>query len=137
MAKVTGIGGIFLKFKDPVAMRTWYQEVLGLTTNDYGVLFRFNMAGQREGYLQLGTFEEETSYFGEASQRAMINFRVDNMEEMIGVLKKHGVQLLNEVEVYEYGKFLHIADPEGNRIELWEPVDQSFTDSKEAYTSMH
>lgn len=137
MAKVTGIGGIFLKFKDPIAMRTWYQEVLGLTTNDYGVLFRFNIAGQREGYLQLGTFEEETSYFGEASQRAMINFRVDNMEEMVGVLKKHGVQLLNEVEVYEYGKFLHIADPEGNRIELWEPIDQSFTDSKEAYTIMH
>lgn len=137
MAKVTGIGGIFLKFRDPKTMRKWYREVLGLTTNDYGVLFRFNTAGQPEGYLQLGTFEEETSYFGDASQRSMINFRIDNMEEMVGVLEKHGVQLLNKIEVYEYGKFLHIADPEGNRIELWEPVDQSFTDSKEAYTTMY
>lgn len=66
----------------------------------------------------------------------MINFRVDNMETMIQTLTKHQVDILDEVETYEYGKFLHISDPEGNRIELWEPIDHSFTDAKETITKM-
>ncbi len=136
MGRVTGIGGIFLKFRDPARMRKWYSDVLGLTTNDYGVLFRFNVAGSPEGYLQLGTFEESTDYFGDASQQVMVNFRIDNMAEMIALLKQHEVTILKEPEEYEYGKFLHILDPEGNRIELWEPVDQVFTDASESFTIM-
>lgn len=136
MGKVIGIGGIFFKFEHPDKMREWYQTVLGLTTNDYGVLFQFNHTTSK-GYLQLGTFEQSTDYFGAKEQQAMLNFRVDNMEELKQHLIENDVPILNEMEEYEYGKFLHISDPEGNRIELWEPIDQSFTDAKEPFTPMN
>ena len=129
MAKVIGIGGIFIKFKDPVKMRTWYSDVLGMTTNPYGVLFEFNGGETSKGYLQLGTFEETSDYFGSAKQQSMINFRVDDMVAMQEQLEKANVKVLNKIEEYSYGKFLHIEDPEGNRIELWEPVDQEFESS--------
>lgn len=125
MAKVIGLGGVFIKFKDADKMREWYSNVLGMNTNDYGVLFKFN-ASNRTGYLQLGTFPSSSDYFGDAAQQVMLNFRIDNMDAMVEHLKTNGVDLLDEVETYEYGKFLHIADPEGNRIELWEPVDRAF-----------
>jgi predicted enzyme related to lactoylglutathione lyase len=126
MAKVIGIGGIFFKFNDPQKMKDWYQNALGLKTNDYGVLFAFNGFQASRAYLQLGTFESSSDYFGTDSQKAMINFRVDNLD----ALKEHLIQLnttiCNEIEEYDYGKFLHILDPEGNRIELWEPEDEAF-----------
>lgn len=125
MAKVIGLGGVFIKFKDADKMRVWYSEVLGMNTNDYGVLFKFN-SSTRTGYMQLGTFPASSDYFGEPSQQVMLNFRIDNMDDMIEHLKKHNVKVLDEVETYDYGKFLHISDPEGNRIELWEPFDRAF-----------
>lgn len=132
MAQVTGIGGIFLKFKNPVSMRDWYKEVLGMQTNDYGVLFEFNgNTSTKKGYLQLGTFEESSDYFGDPKQQTMINFRVDNLEEFKKQLASHHVTIVDEIESYSYGKFLHIEDPEGNRIELWEPVDQEFESTSE------
>lgn len=112
-------------------MNKWYEEVLGMTPNDYGVLFAFNHGEKSKGYLQLGTFPEDTDYFGKTTQQWMINFRVDDLETLIENLKKHKVQLLNEVEEYPYGKFIHIQDPEGNRIELWEPLDRSFDSEKQ------
>ena len=118
-------------------MREWYQTVLGLTTNDYGVLFQFNHSDASKGYLQLGAFEHSTDYFGAKEQQAMLNFRVDNMEVLKQHLIENDVPILTEMEEYEYGKFLHISDPEGNRVELWEPVDQSFTDAKEPFTPMN
>lgn len=125
MAKIIGIGGIFLKFKHPKAMRQWYKEVLGMTTNDYGVLFEHNgnTSSTTNGYLQLGTFEADSNYFGRDSQQAMLNFRVDNLVEFEQQLRLKNVQIVDEITSYSYGKFLHIEDPEGNRIELWEPVD--------------
>lgn len=133
--KVTGIGGIFLKFNDPVAMKRWYADILGLTTNDYGVLFAFNTGVSPKAYLQLGTFPSETSYFGSKQQQYMLNFRVDDLEKLLLRLKENNTPILNEMEIFEYGKFIHISDPEGNRIELWEPVDDEF--SKEPTTEMH
>lgn len=127
MGKVTGIGGVFFKFRDPKKMTQWYSEVLGMTTNDYGVLFAFNNGNDKKGFLQLGVFEQDSNYFGDPSQQAMVNFRVDNMSELIKVLEHHQVKMVNEVQEYEYGKFLHIEDPEGNRIELWEPIDAVFS----------
>lgn len=135
MAKVIGVGGIFFKFKNPMSMKAWYSEVLGLTTNDYGVLFRFNMPDTKEGSMQLGTFEESTDYFGSKSQQAMINFRVDDMEALLIKLEANNVKIVNEIAVYNFGKFLHIEDPEGNRIELWEAVDKEFGD--EPFTQMN
>lgn len=128
MAGVIGIGGIFFKFNDPSKMRTWYQDVLKMTTNDYGVLFEFNGSNYtKKGTLQLGTFEVSTNYFGSDHQQAMINFRVDNLEEFEKDLRAQNVTIVDEIESYSYGKFLHIEDPEGNRIELWEPIDSEFS----------
>ncbi len=132
--KVIGLGGVFLKFKSPDIMRNWYANVLGLTTNDYGVLFTFNH-DNKPAHLQLGTFPEDSDYFGSVNQQAMINFRVDDMDQMINKLKENDVKICNDVETYDYGKFIHIEDPEGNRIELWEPIDQAF--SNEPNTKMY
>lgn len=131
MAQVIGLGGVFIKFNDPAKMRDWYSKVLGMITNDYGVLFRFNES-QDKGSLQLGTFDINSSYFGSAEQQCMLNFRVDDLDQFIIVLKENNVKVLDEVESYSYGKFLHIEDPEGNKIELWEPIDGEF----DAETSM-
>jgi predicted enzyme related to lactoylglutathione lyase len=124
--KVTGIGGIFIKFQHPENMMKWYQEVLGLSTNDYGVLFSFNGYDEPKGYLQLGTFTADTDYFGQPKQSYMLNFRVDDLNELLLHLTEKNVSVLDSIETYDYGKFLHISDPEGNRIELWEPIDSAF-----------
>lgn len=127
MAKVTGLGGVFIKFNNPELMKSWYADVLGMRTNDYGVLFAFNHDSSKQtGYLQLGTFESTTDYFGSNEQQVMLNFRVDNLSEMKAQLLKVNATIVNDIEEYPYGKFLHIEDPEGNRIELWEPADREF-----------
>lgn len=137
MAQVIGIGGIFLKFKDPKAMRTWYKDVLGMTTNDYGVLFEFNGGTHdQKGFLQLGTFESDSDYFGGAKQQTMVNFRVDDMVALKSQLEDADVKIVNEIQEYSYGKFLHIEDPEGNRIELWEAVDSEFESSPDSKMPM-
>ncbi len=121
---VIGIGGIFFKYKDPKAMRTWYTEVLGMKVNDYGVLFEFNGdTSKTKGHLQLGAFESDSDYFGNEKQQAMINYRVDDLVTFQRELTEKGVKIVDELESFNYGKFLHIEDPEGNRIELWEPID--------------
>lgn len=133
MAQVIGIGGIFIKFKNPENMRTWYQDVLGMKTNPYGVLFEFNGDTNAEkGSLQLGTFEASSGYFGDPNQQAMINFRVDDLEAFKLQLESADVSIVDSIESYSYGKFLHIEDPEGNRIELWEPVAGAFESTGEA-----
>ena len=126
MAKVTGIGGVFLKCEDPKKMNEWYKNTLGMTPNDYGVAFEFIKPNNEKGFLQLGTFAKDSDYFGKDSQKSMMNLRVDNMEEMITQLKASGVKILGDLQEYEYGKFLHIEDIDGNKIELWEPIDTVF-----------
>ena len=93
--KVTGLGGVFIKFNDPLKMNLWYSEVLGLITNDYGVLFSFNSTKSATSLLQLGTFTSESDYFGEKSQQVMINFRVDNLQLMVKRLKNLKSHCLN------------------------------------------
>ena len=126
MGRAIGIGGIFFKFKDEKAMKIWYKEALGLNPNDYGVLFAFNGNSHPKAYLQLGTFPETTDYFGEESQRVMINFRVEGIEALLVHLQTMGTVICDNIETYDYGKFVHILDPEGNKIEFWEPVDGPF-----------
>lgn len=135
--KVTGIGGIFFKCQDPDKMRNWYSENLGLVTNEYGSLFEFRQSDlpDRKGYLQWSPFDEKTTYFEPSSKEFMINYRVSNLEALVEELKAAGVKVLDEIETYEYGKFVHILDPENNKIELWEPVDQVFTDMYEGKTT--
>ena len=131
--KVTGIGGIFFKAKDPKKMNDWYSKNLGLVTNEYGSLFEFRDAEQPEqkAYLQWSPFSENTDYFQPSEKEFMINYRVQNIEELVEELKSSGVQVVDEIATYEYGKFVHILDPESNKIELWEPIDKVFTEMYE------
>jgi predicted enzyme related to lactoylglutathione lyase len=126
MAKVIGVGGVFFKYQDPQKIREWYKKALGVDTNDYGILFGFNGFPASKGYLQVGTFESNSDYFGTKNQHAMINFRVDNLEALMIHLKSMNTVFCNEMEEFPYGKFLHIEDPEGNRLELWQPEDEAF-----------
>lgn len=135
--KVTGIGGIFFKAEDPAKMKEWYDKNLGLVTNEYGSLFEFRSSDTPEtkGYLQWSPFDAKTKYFEPSQKEFMINYRVENLEGMVEDFKKNGVTVLDEIETYEYGKFVHIMDPEGNKIELWEPIDSVFTQMYEGKTT--
>ncbi|MCZ2396966.1 MAG: VOC family protein [Chitinophagales bacterium] len=128
MKKVTGIGGIFFKCKDPEKMRAWYQTHLGLHTNQYGAVFEWYQGADstRKGFTQWSPFGEDTKYFEPSEKDFMINYRVENLELLVEALKKEGVTVLDEIESYDYGKFVHILDAEGNKIELWEPNDSEY-----------
>lgn len=130
MKRVTGIGGIFFKCDDPKKMKDWYKTHLGLVTDEYGSTFEFRNAEKPEeiNYAQWSTFPKDTDYFEPSKREFMINYRVENLEELKVLLEKEGVEIVDEIKSFDYGKFLHILDPEGNKIELWEPVDQVFTD---------
>ena len=130
MKRVTGVGGIFFKCQDPEKMRNWYSEHLGLDTNDYGSSFESRNKEKPEeiNILQWSPFSEDTKYFEPSQKQFMINYRVDDLEKLLEELVKEGVTICDEVEVFEYGKFVHIMDPEGNKIELWEPIDQPLLD---------
>lgn len=135
--RVTGIGGIFFKTEDPAKTKEWYANNLGLKTDEYGSLFEFRKADapDEKAYLQWSPFSEKTKYFEPSQKEFMINYRVENMEELVEELKKNGVTVLDSIETYEYGKFVHILDPENNKIELWEPVDSEFTKTHEGKTT--
>jgi predicted enzyme related to lactoylglutathione lyase len=135
--KVTGIGGIFFKCKNPETMKDWYSKNLGLVTNEYGSLFEFRMSDKPEekGYLQWSPFDDKTTYFKPSEKEFMINYRVENLEALVEEMRAAGVEILDEIETYEYGKFVHILDPENNKIELWEPVDTIFTKMYEGKTT--
>ncbi len=126
--RVTGVGGIFFKAKAPKELTSWYDKHLGLATNEYGSMFEFRLANQPEkkGYLQWSAFSDDTQYMEPSTKEFMINYRVENMEELVETLKSEGVTVLDKIETYEYGKFVHIMDPEGNKIELWQPIDEGF-----------
>ena len=123
--KVTGVGGIFFFSDDPKEAKAWYEKNLGLVTNDYGSTFEFRNANRPDevNYLQWSVFKKGNKYFSPSKKEFMINYRVQNMEALVKRFKENGVTILDTIEVYDYGKFLHIMDPEGNKIELWEPID--------------
>lgn len=126
--KVTGIGGIFFKCKDPKKMREWYSIHLGLKTNDYGAVFEWRQGTDtlQKGFTQWSPFTEKTNYFAPSNKDFMINYRVADLSELVTQLKKDGVIITDTIETYNYGKFVHIMDIEGNKIELWEPNDIAY-----------
>ena len=126
--KVTSIGGIFFKCKDPKAVREWYQKHLGFETNQYGAVFewRHGADSSQKGFSQWSPFKETTKYFEPSTKEFMINYRVADLEALIAQLKKDGVTVTDSIQTFEYGKFVHIMDLEGNKIELWEPNDIEF-----------
>ena len=126
--KVTGIGGIFFKCKDPKKVREWYSTHLGLNTNQYGAVFEWRQGADttKKGFTQWSPFGEKTKYFEPSTKDYMINYRVENLDLLLEQLKKDGVTITDSVQTVEYGKFVHILDIEGNKIELWEPNDIEF-----------
>lgn len=126
--KVTGIGGVFFKCKDPEKLKSWYKKNLGLNTDQYGTNFEWWQGADstKKGFTQWSPFSKNTKYFSPSKKDFMINYRVDNMDRLITQFKLDGVKILDTVETYDYGKFLHILDLEGNKIELWEPYDMPY-----------
>jgi predicted enzyme related to lactoylglutathione lyase len=122
--KVTGIGGIFFFSDDPKQMKEWYTKNLGLEINDWGSSsfeFRDINNPDETGSLQWTPFKRGSEYFAPSKKEFMINYRVQNIEGLISQMKENGVTVLDEIATYDFGKFVHVMDGEGNKIELWEP----------------
>ena len=126
--RVTGIGGIFFKCSDTKKIKEWYQVNLGINTNQYGSVFEWYQGADstKKGFSQWSPFNEKTKYFLPSTKDFMLNYRVENLENLVIDLKKKGVTVLDTIEVFDYGKFVHLLDPEGNKIELWEPNDKVY-----------
>ena len=124
MKRVTGIGGIFFKAADPVALRAWYREHLGIDVQEWGgAAFRWTDA---EGKPAAGTTiwnvaEAGSEYFAPSPSPFMVNYRVADLHALVAALRREGCNVLDKVEESEYGKFAWVIDPEGNKVELWEP----------------
>jgi len=126
--RVTGIGGVFLKAKDPDATKKWYSDHLGIKSGQWGGTFEWRHAEtpSKKGFTAWSIFDETTKYTNPSQKDVMINYRVENLEELLTVLKKEGIEIIGEMEVFEYGKFGWIMDPNGYKIELWEPIDDEY-----------
>ncbi|MEO0899437.1 MAG: VOC family protein [Bacteroidota bacterium] len=126
--KVTGIGGIFFKADDPDGMKAWYNKHLGIPSDRYGALFSWHPKGQPDhlAFTNWSIMSKDTDHTEPSKSSFMINYRVENLEELLIELEKEGVEIIGQPQSYEYGKFAWIMDPEGNKIELWEPIDKPF-----------
>ena len=122
MKKVIGIGGVFFKAKDPKAMAAWYQKHLGIDFGDQAY-YDFQHSDQEKGSTAFSFFKSDTKYFEPSEKEFMINFRVENLDELLNALREEGVEIVGEPQAYDYGKFGWILDPEGNKIELWQPAE--------------
>jgi predicted enzyme related to lactoylglutathione lyase len=122
MKRVTGIGGVFFKSKNPEKITEWYQKHLGLETNPYGATFEWyeNPDSASKAQTQWTPFPENSKYF---DKEFMINYRVENLEKLVEELQKEGVIIVDKIETYDYGKFVHILDGDGNKVQLWEPIN--------------
>ena len=136
MKRVTGIGGVFFKCKDPNQVKDWYKTHLGFDTDQWGTSFEWRSSEQPEkkGYTQWSPFKDTSEYFAPSTKDFMMNYRVENLVALVELLKEEGVTVLDEIAAFEYGKFVHILDLEGNKIELWEPVDEEYEKVAEGST---
>lgn len=123
MKKVTGIGGIFFKCKDPNKMKEWYNKHLGMNAGPYGASFEWyeDAEGKKKGLTQWNLNSETAKLYEPSTKDFMINYRVADLEALVEELKKEGITIVDKIESYDYGKFVHILDMEGNKIQLWEP----------------
>jgi predicted enzyme related to lactoylglutathione lyase len=123
MARVTGIGGVFFRVKDPKATKAWYVENLGIVPTDYGITFEWSdEVPKGTGSTSWSTFPMDTKNFGEGDQTFMINYRVDDMDALLAKLEANGVWIDPKRDSYDFGKFAWIQDCDGNRVELWQPI---------------
>jgi predicted enzyme related to lactoylglutathione lyase len=124
MKRVTGIGGIFFKAQDPKKLKEWYDKHLGITpAGDWGSVFVWRAAEQpnEKGQTVWSVFSNDTKYLDPGKASFMVNYRVENLHWLLEQLRKEGVQVADKIDESEFGKFAWIIDPEGNKIELWEP----------------
>lgn len=133
---VHGVGGVFFRCEDPAATRAWYERHLGVQSDEYGSAFtwRRDSAPDRRGFLQWSPFGEDTDYFGSPDQQFMVNYRVDDLDGLLHALRADGVEIATEIEEMEFGRFVHIVDNDGRRVELWEPVDTAYDEGVTART---
>ena len=124
--RVTGIGGLFFKSKNPKELVAWYGKYLGLNTDQYGSTFWWKDKEGNDCSTQWSPFVADTNYFEPSEKQFMQNFRVNDLEQLLKKLSDEGVTIIGDVQSYEYGKFGWILDVEGNKIELWEPIDAKF-----------
>ncbi|MFC3809263.1 VOC family protein [Lacihabitans lacunae] len=123
--KVTGVGGIFFFAENPKEMKDWYAKILGFEFNDWGSSSfesRDIKKPEEINALQWTPFKKSSDYFEPSKKEFMINYQVQNLEGLVAKLKANGVNVLDSIATYDYGKFVHIMDAEGNKIELWEPI---------------
>ncbi|WP_313400773.1 VOC family protein [Stenotrophomonas sp.] len=122
MKRVTGIGGIFFKAADPKALSAWYRDHLGLDTSDWGgAIFPWGGEGSAKGMTIWSPFAQDTDYMAPSTASFMINFRVDDLDALLTALRTEGCNVLERTETSEQGKFGWVIDPEGNKVELWQP----------------
>jgi len=131
MKRVTGIGGVFFKANDPVKIKEWYKKHLGMEAmQDWGYVFQWCELDKPNAQVPASTswspFKSDTKHFNPSDKQFMFNYRVENLVELLEALKEEGVLIIGEIEEYPYGKFGWIMDPEGNKVELWEPKDDGF-----------
>jgi predicted enzyme related to lactoylglutathione lyase len=120
MNRVTGIGGVFFKARDPQALGEWYRTHLGMDVGEWGgVNFRWGEGAT--GSTTWSLFKDDTSYFAPSASSFMVNYRVEDLDALLTLLRADGCDVDEKVEESEYGKFGWVMDPEGNRLELWEP----------------
>ena len=128
MSRVVGIGGVFIKAKDPQALRAWYRDYLEMDIEEWGgmVFFWNSKDGPGEGGTTTWSiFDESTEYFGQSPSRCMINFIVNDLDTVLNALRNEGCDVDQKIEESEYGRFGWVMDPEDNRVELWEPPDRN------------
>jgi predicted enzyme related to lactoylglutathione lyase len=117
MERVLGVGGVFLRATDPAALAGWYRDCLGLDADETGLW------QQAPGATVFATFESDTDYFGSRGQGVMLNFRVRDLDAMLAQLRSRGADVVEQTEDMEgVGRFGWVTDPEGNRVELWQPA---------------
>lgn len=128
MKRVTGLGGIFFKSADTDKLKEWYSAHLGIESDHWGSHFKWRdfENPEQKSYTVWSPFKKETKYFAPSDQEFMVNYRVADLEALLVALKEEGVEQVGEMEVMEYGKFAWILDPDGKKIELWEPDDAFF-----------
>ncbi len=124
MAKVTGIGGVFFKSRDHAALAAWYQQHLGMPAEAWGgAVLKWPDDKASDGGLTVWSLaKDDTKWFSPSESTFMINYRVDNLDEMLGQLRASGIEIVSGPESHENGKFAWIMDPDGNKVELWEPM---------------
>ena len=118
MAKVVGVGGIFVKARDPAALRAWYRDCLGVEIHDWGGAQLWN---EGKTYAVWSSFKADTKYFEPSERDFMINFRVDDLDGLLAQLRERGARVLDRREDTDDGKFGYVVDPEGTLLELFQP----------------